>query len=130
MIAGLEHQLMAILEAHLGDYPRSLVCTEDGLPIASYGESTVGTDDLAAFASLFDNVVTRAKRDLGFRDVDEVTLLDKDGHRLIIRPLPIASDARTFLVLWADRRATWRRNTGAASQQIAEVLTPLLQEDV
>lgn len=128
MSAGLEHQLMAILEAHLGGYVRSLVCTEDGLPIASIGMSEVGTNDLAAFTSLFDNIVDRATRDLGFRDVDEVTLLDKGGHRLVIRPLPVVADQRTFLVLWAERRATWRRNTSVASHEIATILSPLLQE--
>ncbi|MCC6623632.1 MAG: hypothetical protein IT385_20410 [Deltaproteobacteria bacterium] len=112
----------------LGGYRGSIVCTEQGLLVASAGD--VRSDEaLAGFASLFDAIVVRAGRDLELHAVDEVTLLDARAGRLVIRPLPVGRAAadeppvaeptagaseplpRLFLVLWMRADATWRRNT-------------------
>lgn len=128
---GIEPRVTHVLGAMnlLGGYQRSLVCTEDGLLIAHAGDGDLGEEDLAAFTSLFDTVVERATRDLGFGGVDEVTLLDSVGHRLVIRPLGLSARPRMFLVVRMDRGATWRRHTNTACQRLAPLLEPLLQED-
>lgn len=128
---GIEHGVTHVLDAMnlLGGYQRSLVCTEDGLLVAHSGDGEVEEQDLAAFTSLFDTIVERATRDLGFGGVDEVTLLDSVGHRLVIRPLTLSARPRMFLVVWMDRAATWRRHTNSACLRLAPLLEPLVQED-
>jgi len=96
-----------------GDYPLSLVCTDEGLLIASAG-SGMDSDQLAGLTSLFDDIVTRAHRDLEMGRVDEVTLLGAGHGRLVVRPLVLHGALRFFLVLQADPGATWRRNTNRA----------------
>ncbi|MEZ4320314.1 MAG: hypothetical protein R3F61_22735 [Myxococcota bacterium] len=130
MQIGIELKVTSVLDAMnvLGGYHRSLVCTEDGLLIASAGDGGVGDgEDLAAFTSLFDTVVERARRDLGFDGVDEVTLLDPQGQRLVIRPLPIVAKPRLFLVVRMPKHTTWRRNTNQACARITPLLEPLTE---
>ena len=120
----------------IGGYHGSIVCTDHGLLVASAGD--IPSDEaLAGFASLFDEIVVRAGRDLGLRSPDEVTLLDRDDGRLVIRPLLFpASDSdsesahaqatRMFLVLWMDADATWRRNTSRLITRIQAILAPVV----
>ena len=100
-----------------GGYPSSLVCTQDGLVIASAGEDEA--EYTAAVVSLFDDVLVRARRDLGFTDVDEVALLDPARGRTVIRPLPLDSGQTLFLVVKVPPRATWRRHTNILRKQLA-----------
>lgn len=128
MRVGIEQEVTAVLDAmnEAGGYRRALVCTEDGLLIAAAGEGAeLEAQNLAAFTSLFDTIVERARRDLGSSGVDEVTLLDADAQRLVIRPLPLARTPRMFLVLWVARNASWRKNTNVACAQLAPLLEPL-----
>ncbi|MCB9675654.1 MAG: hypothetical protein H6737_11085 [Alphaproteobacteria bacterium] len=130
MRSGIELGVTSILEAMIvmGGYHRALVCTEDGLLVASAGDGGAsGGEDLAAFTSLFDTVVERATRDLAFRSVDEVTLLDPDGLRLVIRPLPIEAKPRLFLVVRLPKNTTWRRHTNQACSRLVPLLEPLTE---
>lgn len=120
----------------VGGYQGSIICTEQGLLVASDG-SIPSDEALAGFASLFDEIVRRADRDLGLRATDEVTLLDREAGRLVIRPLaPSPRDSngapsdgpRMFLVLWMAADATWRRNASRLVARIQEILAPVLQD--
>lgn len=125
---GLQQEVDALLKEtnELGGYPSSLVCTDEGLVIASAGE--VDDEDTAAFVSLFDDVLMRARRDLGFAAVDEVTLLDPGRGRTVIRPLAIDSANHTlFLVVRVPTRKTWRRHTNTLVKRLGEVLLPLVE---
>lgn len=105
----------------LGGYPLSLVCTEEGLLIASSGGG-LDTDEVAAFTSLFDEIVRRAVTYLGFASVDEVTLLDPGRGRYVIRPLQLAGSPRMFLVVQMDPKLTWRRNTNQLCAALVRIL--------
>jgi hypothetical protein len=74
------------------------VCTDQGLLVAASGES-LRSEIAAGLTSLFDDIVVRAQRDLGFPRVDELTLTDGDSNRYVIRPLPIEANLRLFLVV-------------------------------
>lgn len=108
---GLENRITAHLRAanQEGGFLMSLVCTEQGLLVAAAG--TGGVDDLAALATLFDDVVTRARRDLSLRAVDELALRDRTFGHLVLRPLFDAGDGRMFLVLHVPPNLPWRRTT-------------------
>src|SRR5262245_47544953 len=106
--ADITEALHELLEA--GGYRGAIVVTDQGLLVACAGE-VPAEEALAGFASLFDEIVARADRDLGLAAVDEVTLLDRFHGRLVVRPLERGNERRLFLVLLAEARATWRRNT-------------------
>jgi hypothetical protein len=127
---GIQHHVTAVLERlnALGGYRKALVCTDDGLLIAAAGSSNGEDEDLAAFASLFDTVLARARLDLGFEGIDEVTLLDPAGIRLVVRPIPETRSPRMFLVVRLERTASWRRNTTQACARLAELLGPFSLE--
>lgn len=109
-----------------GDYPTSLVCTEEGLLIASAGES-MSDEELAGFTALFDDIVVRAGRDLGMGGIDEVTLLDENRGRLVIRPLYV-EELRLFLVVRVPARTTWRRNTNRLCARLPKLMAPMVAE--
>lgn len=129
MSESVERRATAALATMLqsGAYRSALVCTEDGLPVAVAGDDE-SPDDLAGFVSLFDIIVMRAQRDLGTAPIDEVTLLPDTGSRMVLRTLKCGS-TRFFLVLHADRSASWRRSTNRAVVALIPVLQELVSEN-
>lgn len=127
---GIHAHIASLLQATntLGGYEMSLVCTEQGLPVSSAGAG-LDSDELAAFTSLFDNIVQRAQRDLGFKAVDELTLLDPGRGRFVIRPLELSQRTRMFLVVQMDPKKTWRRYTNQLASELLKALAPLADTD-
>ncbi|MFO0747699.1 MAG: hypothetical protein U1F43_18840 [Myxococcota bacterium] len=115
----------------LGGYHGSIVCTDQGLLVARDGD--IPSDEaLAGFASLFDEIVTRGGRHLALGAIEEVTVLDRQAGRLVIRPLPFAAAddeeqrTRIFLVLWMSADATWRRNAARLALNLAALLADVV----
>ncbi|MEY3214209.1 MAG: hypothetical protein RIT28_4690 [Pseudomonadota bacterium] len=129
-IQGLEREMTALLTGMnlIGNYPLSLVCTDQGLLVAASGES-LRSEIAAGLTSLFDDIVVRAQRDLGFPRVDELTLTDGDSNRYVIRPLPIDANLRLFLVVQVPVKATWRHNTNLLIKRLIDLLRPLVERD-
>lgn len=123
---GLEREITQLLSSMnlLGGYPLSLVCTDQGLLIATAGEP-LRSEILAGLTSLFDHIMTRAVRDLDFERVDEVTLTDRES-RFIVRPVPVGGETRLFLVLQAPTKATWRSHTNSLLKRLTQLLQPLV----
>lgn len=109
----------------LGGYPLSLVCTADGLLVASAGER-VRTEIVAGLTSLFNDIAVRAARDLDLARVEELTLLDRDGGNFVIHPLDLGPGPRMFLVVQAPRDRPWRRNTTLVARKLQALLRPLV----
>ncbi len=127
MEPAVEHEVTEILRRlnALGHYPLSLVCTEEGLLIASAGER-LRSEMVAILTSLFSDIAVRAIRDLGLRQVDEFTLLDPAFGHLVVRPLDPVARPRLFLVVQVPRDRTWRRNTASFARKLLVLLRPLL----
>jgi len=107
-----------------GGYSLSLLCTEQGLLIASDGD--LGRSEVAAgLASLLNDIALRAMRDFSVDEVDEMTILSESG-RFIVRALAAGFTPRVFLVVHAPYRATWRRITTAAARKLSIIIRPLL----
>lgn len=106
----LHQSVSRLLQEHnrRGGYSFTLLCTEQGLPLASDGEGP-DPEVLSAVASLFDEVVLRAVRDLDLRAVEELTLLDPRRGRMVVRPLK-TGETRLFLVVVMSPRLPWRKN--------------------
>lgn len=124
---GVEAQLTGLLADmnRRGGYSLSLVCTDQGLLVAAAGERERG-DVAAGLTSLFDDIVTRAVRDLGLVDVDELTLAEPDAGRLVIRPLARDRVPRLFLVVLVPGGHTWRRLTNRITRELLALLAPWL----
>ena len=62
---GLEQRLTALLQGtnNAGGYPLSMLCTGQGLLMASAGEGA-HTEEAAGLVGLFDDIAARAARDL------------------------------------------------------------------
>jgi predicted regulator of Ras-like GTPase activity (Roadblock/LC7/MglB family) len=127
MPLAVEHEVTELLRGlnALGHYSLSLVCTEDGLLIASAGER-LRSELVAVLTSLFSDIAVRAVRDLGLRQVDEFTLSDPTSGYLVVRPLDPEARPRLFLVVQVPRDRAWRRNTAAAARKLLVLLRPLL----
>jgi hypothetical protein len=118
-------RLLADMNA-LGGYPMSLVCTDQGLLLASAGEA-LRSEITAGLTSLFDDIVARAARDLALLQVDELTLSDAAAGRTIIRPISHADgQVRLFLVVQVPRGGSWRRNTNLVVRKLLAILRPWL----
>jgi hypothetical protein len=119
----------------VGGYRGSLVCTEQGLLVASDGDLLGDGEALAGFTSLFDAIVERGQRDLGMAAVDEVTLLDRKLGRLVIRPIAESGEingsgrTRMFLLVAMEADAAWRRNTTRLVLRLRELLAPVIAGD-
>lgn len=133
MSLALESSLTGLLTAtsHRAGFRRALVCTQDGLLVASSGASGDERDErLAALVAMFDDVVLRARRDLGLQAVDELTLLDGEEGRVVVRPLADAPEGRMFLVVELPRGASWRRHTGALRSDVVTRLRAAFPAEV
>lgn len=126
---GTHAHVASLLQATntLGGYEMSLICTEQGLAVSVAGHG-LDSDELAAFTSLFDNIVQRARRDLGFKAVDELTLLDPGRGRFVIRPLVFGESTTMFLVVQMDPKRTWRRYTNQLATELMKVMAPLAEQ--
>ena len=129
MSAGPQREIDATLQRLVEQTPTdlALVCTDEGLLVASSTDD-VDTEELAGLTGLFDEVLRRAQRDLSMKRVDELTLLDPDGGRLVVRPLQVPGPQRFFLVVRVPVKATWRRNTNQVGRRVADLLAPLVAE--
>lgn len=105
----------------VGGFPMSLVCDEAGLLLAVAGE---GADEhqLAGLTALFDDIVHRGTRDVGFTAIDEVALLDPVWGRCVIRPLSTGEIGRAFLVVRVPAGASWRRHTNQLKREVTDLL--------
>jgi hypothetical protein len=124
---GIEAQVTALLAGMnaMGGYQLSLVCTDQGLLVASAGE-LVRSEIAAGLTSLFDEIVGRAGRDLALTQIDELTLSDAGAGRFVIRPLNSGASPRLFLVVQVPRDASWRRNTNLVARKLLAILSHLL----
>ncbi len=117
--------LLADMNAR-GRYPMSLVCTDQGLLLASSGEM-LRSEVTAGLTSLFDDIVARAARDLDLLQVDELTLSDAAAGCIVVRPLTCeAAAVRLFLVVQVPRGGSWRRNTNLIVRRLLAILRPWL----
>lgn len=126
---GLEREITTLLASvnRIAGYPLSLVCTEQGLLVAAAGDAR-RTEIVGGLTSLFDDIVRRATRDLGFSRVDELTLTDADGTRYVIRPLPLHAGSRLFLVVLVPQKNTWRKYTNLLCTQLTALLDPFMKQ--
>lgn len=115
-----------LLEAQLkrlnreGQFLASLVADVQGLPIAAV-DSQYNTEMIAALSALVRDVSHRAETQLGFKKMDEVSLVDDDKVRLVCRYFTVG-DSMYILSCVIPAQQTYRRLTSTALREIEKIM--------
>ncbi len=115
-----------LLEAQLkrlnrdGQFMASLVADVQGLPVAAM-DSEYNTERIAALSALVQDVSHRAESQLGFKKMDEVSLVDDDKVRLVCRYFQVG-DQIYILSCVVPAYQTYRRLTNTAIREIRKVM--------
>jgi len=115
-----------LLEAQLkrlnreGQFLASLVADVQGLPVVAV-DSEYNTERIAALSALVRDVSHRAESQLGFKKVDEVSLVDDDKVRLVCRYFKVG-DQTYILSCVIPAYQTYRRLTNTALREIEKIM--------
>ena len=101
-----------------GGFAHTLLANPDGMILAASGEEDESQLTAAAFCSLFEEAFSRASTDLGFSELDELTLMDGNKWRYVIR---LVTDD-LFLVARVPPKKRWRRVTNTLCAQVARIM--------
>lgn len=103
-----------------GQFLASLVADVQGLPIAAV-DSEYNTEMIAALSALVRDVSHRAETQLGFKKMDEVSLVDDDKVRLVCRYFRVG-DLTYILSCVIPAYQTYRRLTNTALREIEKIM--------
>ncbi len=115
-----------LLEAQLkrlnreGQFLASLVADVQGLPVVAV-DSEYNTERIAALSALVRDVSHRAESQLGFKKMDEVSLVDDDKVRLVCRYFKVG-DQTYILSCVIPAYQTYRRLTNTALREIEKIM--------
>lgn len=119
-----EHELLAVLSEAVerGGLETAILTTLDGLPLARV-EKGSALDILAGLSSLFADIALRSERLLEWPDVEEVSLVSRNGIRLVTRKF-VARGEGFILVVLVPANRTYRRVTNIAVSRLKGLLEP------
>ena len=124
-------QFNDLLEAQLrrlnskGQFLASLVADEQGLTVAAV-DSEYNTETIAALSALVSDVSRRAENQLGFKKMDEVSLVDDDKIRLVSRYFNVG-DQIYILSCVVPAYQTYRRLTNTAIRKLEKIMKKRFQ---
>jgi predicted regulator of Ras-like GTPase activity (Roadblock/LC7/MglB family) len=103
-----------------GDFRASILSTLDGFSIAAVSSQF---DDvvISALSSIVQEASKRAETYIGFKRMDEVSLVDDDKFRLVCREF-IADEGHFVLTVVVPPYKTYRRLTNVAIREIEKIL--------
>lgn len=114
----LEAQLRRLNEE--GQFLASLVADVQGLPIAAVN-SQYNTEMIAALSALVRDVSSRAENQLGFKKMDEVSLVDDDKVRLVCRYFAVGEQTY-ILSCVVPAYQTYRKLTSTALREVEKIM--------
>ncbi len=101
-----------------GGYSISTLTDENGLVIAFATDQEMDPERHSAVVSFMQNASTKASRQVGLGETDEIALSDHDARRLICRPF-IIDDYRLILsVFVTEKDQAYRRISNHAISEI------------
>jgi hypothetical protein len=103
-----------------GNFMASLVADVQGLPIAAV-DSEYSTERIAALSALVQDASLRAETQLGFKKMDEVSLVDDDKVRLVCRYFEVGDNTFVLSCVVPAYQA-YRRLTNTAIKEISTVM--------
>ncbi|MBU7033317.1 MAG: DUF2226 domain-containing protein [Theionarchaea archaeon] len=103
-----------------GEFLASLVADVQGLPVAAM-DSDYNNEMIAALSALVRDVSYRAESQLGFKKMDEVSLVDDDKIRLVCRYFQVGENPYILSCL-IPANQTYRRLTNTAIREISKIM--------
>jgi predicted regulator of Ras-like GTPase activity (Roadblock/LC7/MglB family) len=103
-----------------GNFKASIVSTLDGFSIASVSSQF---DDvvLSAISTIFQEASKRAEDYIGFKRMDEVSLVDDDKVRMVCREFRVGQ-LQLILTVVVPPYQTYRRLTNIAIREIEKIM--------
>jgi len=118
----LQGQLESVLHRinQEGEFKASILSTMEGFSIA--GASSQFDDVvISALASIVQEASRRAERYIGFKRMDEVSLVDDDKFRLVCREF-VVEGSQFILTVVVPPNKTYRRLTNEAIKEIEKII--------
>lgn len=102
-----------------GNFKASILSTDEGFSISAVSSQF---DDvvISAISSIVQEVSRKAERYIGFKRMDEVSLVDDDKFRLVCREFPV-DDSQFILTVVVPPYQTYRRLTNVAIRDIEKI---------
>ena len=97
-----------------GNFPIAVITDRHGFPIASAASPGEDPDMKAAVVALIQKTANQVSSQLGMAKIDEISLYDTDGKRLVCRPFFAKDHEMILAVLITDKEQTYRRLTNQA----------------
>lgn len=118
----LQGQLESILHRinKEGEFVASIISTLDGFSIAS-ASSQFDDVVISALSSIVQETSNRAEKYMGFKRMDEVSLVDDDKFRLVCRGFNV-EDSQFILTVVVPPNKTYRRLTNEAIREIEKII--------
>jgi len=103
-----------------GDFKASIISTLDGFSFASVSDEF---DDvkISAISAIVQDVSKRAEKYIGFKRMDEVSLVDDDKFRLVCREFLVGGSHFILTVVVPPYKA-YRRITNVALKNLEDIL--------
>lgn len=125
-----EHQLRDILERAIqrGKFDAAVLADCQGLPLAEV-ESDLDPDVLSGLSTLLEHIARRAEDLLGWRYVEEVSLIDDKGMRMVTRQFQV-DDIWYILIVVVPKRRVYRRSTNICLRELRLLLNEVHNMEV
>ncbi len=101
----------------------TILTDDSGLPIASSSDDTEDTDVTAATVSRIQQTVLQTKDHLNMGQLEEVSLNDSSGKRLVIRPFNAGSTLFFLAVILPNKSITYKRTMKKVISEITRKWT-------
>ena len=103
-----------------GDFQRSVLATEEGLPIAAAPDQG-DHDSAGALLSMLRRVSEEIQEQLEITGIDEVTIRDRERSRLVCRAIDSGSET-LILAAFVPPGRYYRRATNRAIKRIQQLI--------
>jgi len=103
-----------------GGFLISLLTDKEGFPIASSTAADIDPERQAAVVALIQKTAVEARNQLGFGQMDEFSLFDTNGQRLVCRPFHINGEDLILAVVIVQKHQPYRRLTNQTISSIRQ----------
>jgi len=94
-----------------GGFPISILTNHQGFPIASAASPDQDPERQSAVVALVQKTALQVRDQLGMAQMDEVSVYDKDGLRLVCRPFETNGYDLILAVLVPNKHTSYRKLT-------------------
>jgi predicted regulator of Ras-like GTPase activity (Roadblock/LC7/MglB family) len=92
-----------------GEFSSIILTDDSGLPIISSGDDSEDDDNTAATVSRIQQTILQTKDHLNMTQLEEVSLIDSNGKRLVIRPFTTKSGLMFLAVILPGKMISYKR---------------------